>query len=382
MANILTALDLHIEVLQGLQKVDSFQQDMFLPEEIDLHLNKQQDRFIESMFNRGFEDQQVRLDYIKNLIVKNLSLPIIQNQELLDNADKLQSGYVTIPSDYLHLVSDRSRLAIPEKCNNVLQQANYIDYQENYAVLELPKPGNTTPFYENFEIRINNVSVYKTSLTLTDPDYISVLVKDVLDNINLDKFTTLSKRKVYWEYFRGEYYPNAFIFVKDIKEDQAVSAIGFPNSFTIETDFAKSIAAIKSNTFKVVDRDYPFNNQEEKYTRALVENKLSENSEIYEFRKNVFYNPSAEEPQSMIAGGRIYTYGGNSFIITDTVIDYVRKPRQISLALNQGCELSGTAPRLIVDATIEYLKLVIENPSYQAVLQDNQIRNQNTIKNG
>ena len=64
------------------------------------------------------------------------------------------------------------------------------------------------------------------------------------------------------------------------------------------------------------------------------------------------------------------------------LIDYVRKPRQISLALNQGCELAGTAPRLIVDATIEYLKLVIENPSYQAVLQDNQIRNQNTINNG
>ena len=37
-----SALELHKEVIQGLQTVDAFSQDMFLPEEFDLHLNKQQ----------------------------------------------------------------------------------------------------------------------------------------------------------------------------------------------------------------------------------------------------------------------------------------------------------------------------------------------------
>lgn len=377
---ILTALDLHIEVLQGLQKVDSFQQDMFLPEEIDFHLNKQQDRFVESMVNKSFEDQQLRLDYIKNLIVKNRSLIVYKKQELLGEA--IQGVYTPLPSNYLHLVSDRAVLARTTKCDNITEKINYVDFTENYAVVALPKPGNNSPYYKDFTIRINNVIVYKARLEVTDPDYISVLVHDVLDNIDLSSFTTLSKDKVYWENYRGEYYPNSFIFVKDIKANQSVNTIGFPSSFKIKTDTESSTGIIKQPTYQVVDRNKPFKDQGQKFTKTLVENKLSENSEIYEFRKNVFYKPSFEEPHSMLAEGCIFSYGGDSFIITDMLIDYVRKPRQISLALNQGCELAGTAPRLIVDATIEYLKLVIENPSYQAVLQDNQIRNQNTINNG
>ena len=74
MPNIISPLELHIEVLQGLQKVDGFQQDMFLPEELDLQLNKQQGRFIEKLTNKEFQDRQIFLDYVKNIIVKNYPL--------------------------------------------------------------------------------------------------------------------------------------------------------------------------------------------------------------------------------------------------------------------------------------------------------------------
>ena len=58
------------------------------------------------------------------------------------------------------------------------------------------------------------------------------------------------------------------------------------------------------------------------------------------------------------------------------VIDLIRIPRQISLSLNQISELGGNAPDIIVDRTVEYLKLAIENPAYQAVLNDNKTRDQ------
>ena len=105
-------------------------------------------------------------------------------------------------------------------------------------------------------------------------------------------------------------------------------------------------------------------------------NKLVEGDDLYKFRKNKFYKPYKLEPHSTLVDQFLIAYRDKSFIITDLTIDYIRKPREISLVLDQGCELAGEAPRIIVDKTVEYFKLVIENPAYRGIVQDNELRNQ------
>jgi len=56
--------------------------------------------------------------------------------------------------------------------------------------------------------------------------------------------------------------------------------------------------------------------------------------------------------------------------------DYIRKPRTISLSLNQSCELADTTHHKIVDLAVEILRLDTKDPVYQATVQDTQNRTQ------
>jgi hypothetical protein len=407
MANILTALDMHIEVLQGLQKVDSFQQDMFQPEEVDLQLNKQQDRFIEQMVNKSFEGQQVRLDYIKNLVVRNHKLLAYSNVDeslspTLTSNTEGQKIYGVLPSNYLHLVNDRAWvLAIDDSCTvEALSLLQPVNFTESIAVLPFPDPvvdaEGTGTYYINLQVDIDGTIVYtsrfdQSPLSLgskvTDPQYIGPIVQDILQTINLSTIPQLSETKVYWENYRGDFYPGSFIFVKEPQAD--LTDISFPASIKITASDSLGANIVDTpatfptaKVYPVIDKQSPLSDDTHVVSYSEAQNKLMEGDEIFEIKKNVFYFPHVKEPHSQLADDIIFVYGGRSTLLTDIVIDYVRKPRQISLALNQACELAGTAPRLIIDKTIEYLKLVIENPSYQGVLQDNQIHNQTIKENG
>ena len=386
MPSIVTALDMHIEVLQGLQKVDSFQQDMFQPEEIDFQLNKQQDRFVEQLTNQKFQDRQVRLDYIKNLIVKNKTLPVYIPLAT-DSNYEANMQYGVLPSNYLHMVSDRSEIVTRKSCDDIVYTPESTN--QTIQILQFPDPEVdpvTGSYYLGLEItEFNNASnrFYKSRFDvdlqnptlgskITEPDYISPLVKDILENINLQTFG--SKDQVYWEYYRGEYYPKSFIIVSD----QQMVIRTFLNDGNPQGSINSQATPVPVQ--QVINKDVLKDNKDGLTT--IVENKLSEGDELYEFRKNTFYKPTIQEPHSTLSEGFIYLYREAGYILTALTIDYIRKPRQISLLLNQGCELAGSAPRLIVDAAVEYFKLVIENPSYQGILQDNQIRNQNTLTNG
>ena len=391
MPNILTALDLHIEVLQGLQKVDSFQQDMFLPEEIDLQLNKQQDRFIEQLTNQKFQDRQVRLDYIKNLVVKNKKLPLYIPLTTDNNYEEnMQFG--VLPSDYLHIVSDRTEVTSRKSCKDIVYTPGQT--VENLQVLKFPDPvidPATSTYYLGLEISVDTTTdiLYKSRFDedpldisqgskITNPEEIGIIIKDILENINMGTYG--ENDRVYWEYYKGEYYPRSFIIITNGVQPQ-LKITAFDNT---DTPLGSELGTLQSTPVLPTVRATVLSGISSPDTPVtrLIENKMSEADELYEFRKNVFYTPVKEEPHSTLSGDYLYLYREPSFILTDLTIDYIRKPRQISLLLDQGCELAGSAPRLIVDATIEYFKLVIENPSYQGILQDNQIRNQNTLTNG
>lgn len=66
---------MHLAVQQGVDKINSFQADTLLSEEIDLELNKAIDKFINlkygknNLYNKGFEESQKRIDDLKELVV-------------------------------------------------------------------------------------------------------------------------------------------------------------------------------------------------------------------------------------------------------------------------------------------------------------------------
>ena len=71
---------MHLAVQQGVDKINSLQADMLLPEEIDIELNKSMFKFINTKYGRnniyrkGFEQSQKRIDDLKKNDPNNIGI--------------------------------------------------------------------------------------------------------------------------------------------------------------------------------------------------------------------------------------------------------------------------------------------------------------------
>lgn len=372
-----SVLEAHIEVLQGLQKVSAYTEDMFFPEEIDLHLNRQQNRLLEQIVNKKFEDTQAGLDYIRPLVVKNKSLKVLIPQSTDSNFEP-EMVYGVFPGNYYHLINDRSKVitsTVAGLCEDLsaYKTANQSDYSEFVAVLKFPETTATVPpQYYNARLIITKAG---TPITITIPAELNVLKSSqswfTIANYFLDnlKFTGLD---VYWETYRDISSPKSFVFVSS---DNTITQVQIAwqvsgsnpalagNNSAVFTETVYKTPNYLSSTLSGYKEDY-------------VPNLLLESDEFYEQNLNVFYRTNKRNPKSQVTGSELMAYEKQSFLISNLYVDYIRKPKHVSLFLNQNFELAGDAPRIVVDRTIEYLKLAIENPAYREVVTDNQLRNQ------
>jgi hypothetical protein len=90
---------------------------------------------------------------------------------------------------------------------------------------------------------------------------------------------------------------------------------------------------------------------------------------------NTFYNTSVDN--SIVTQNLDYftVYRDKSFIVTKLMVDYIRKPRTISLSLDQTCELADNTHPKLIDLAVELLRLDTKDNSYPASVQDTELRN-------
>lgn len=372
-----SALEYHIAVLQGLQKVAAYTDDMFTSEEIDFHLTKQQNRLVEEIVTKRFEDVQSGLDYIRPLIVKNKALQVFlpQTGEAIYESGMV---YGVLPPRYLYLITDRSGVLTstdPTICADLRKFKKDSAYQDTYTeyIAALPmvtSAATQAPYYYNFKMILTKNG---SPVTLSTPAGLQNIQSAksgfyvsnyVLQNFD---FTGVS---IYWEYYREKYYPNCFVLVTT---DSTITKVDITTTkSSTDTSSGGSSTAVFSGTAYTIPKYGSIPNQDIEYNS----NTLTEGDDIYTQNANVFYQSKAASPKSTVANQLLMVYESKSFLISNLVVDFVRIPRQISLSLNQISELGGNAPDIIVDRTVEYLKLAIENPAYQAVLNDNKTRDQ------
>jgi hypothetical protein len=83
----MTIAEMHTAINLGVQKIASFQVDLFLPTEIDLEINKNIDRFIKQRYQTfgnkytvGFEGSQKRIDDLRTLITEQSVSTLFKGQ--------------------------------------------------------------------------------------------------------------------------------------------------------------------------------------------------------------------------------------------------------------------------------------------------------------
>lgn len=375
----MTALEAHIGVLQGVQKVNGYQENMFSPEEVDFQLSRHLSRFVEEVVAETFEDYQVARDYLLPLHVKNHKLTTyIPNTS--EPVYEPFAVYGILPGNYLHLINNRSSVyrsvnaGLCADISSLRVNALYQNFIERIGALTIPVPqGNTAPYYYKAQV-ILTISGTPTSI-LTVPEELNIRSKKsvfYLINYIQDYFTENNLDvQVYWERFRNKSYPGKLVFVTSNTNITAVTisylrADSSPDSSATvtltETTYRKYAPVTTSN--------FPG------FQLSVADNLDQESDKLYEQNINPFYRSKPSNPKAVLSGNLLLAYESETFIISELALDYVRKPKNVSLNLSQGIELTGNGPQIVVDRTVEYLKLIIENPQYQMALQDNKVRNQ------
>lgn len=372
----MTALEAHIQVLQGVQKVAGYQENMFKKEEIDLHLSRNQRRLLTEILDKKFDDVQSARDMIRPLYIKNYKLPtyvpLVTEQVHEDYA-----VYGVFPGNYQHLISSRSKIITSSDakyCADVsaLKVAGlYQVATEKTGVITIPaSTGTVAPYFHKATVSLTISGTNVVALKVPEGLLINSSKSNFyLINYILEYFKYIDVQ-VYFDTYRDQTAPGSLIFVTSNANITAVTISFLKADGT--SDASVTVNLISSTYQKyasITKTNFPG------FTVSYADNLDQEIDELYAQNINSFYKSKPTNPKSVVSGNLLIAYESKTFIISELVIDYVRMPKQVSINLSQGIELAGNGPQIVVDRTVEYLKLAIENPTYQAVLNDNQIRN-------
>jgi len=135
----MTISEMHLAINQGLQKIGSGQVDIFLPQELDIEINKNIARFVAQRYGKhsnikqqGFEESQKRIDDLRTLLVEYSANTIykgqISSKHHIDTFALPAPGSGISTQDYQHLINVRALIEY-SGCNTVDWDHEYVlDY--------------------------------------------------------------------------------------------------------------------------------------------------------------------------------------------------------------------------------------------------------------
>lgn len=340
---------MHIEIQQSTQHVAAARTRKFEPEEIDWILNKQQDRFVlaclRPLQNGGFELDEAGYSKIGNLVEPNVSL-----KAWIESA-KTYKSY--LPANLMYLVSDRSLVnnlcgAAPVVASGTLYRTWL---RQDYSALTLGS-GHLKYYYAMAITMPDSVFTVPTDFPYGNsydgykqkPDVVTFLVPWILWN----------KKNWYWAKFDDLDKPGHYIQVQETV--QAVTA-----SLTIDATALTPTSTIGTDT-KTLTRHTN--------TGLETENRLTSSEKIATLNQAAFWRTAYYSPITERTGNILRTYRDESFIVSGTIITYVRKPRPISLSLNSDCEINPDYHQALCDLCVEYLKGRVENKAGKDIVTE------------
>lgn len=345
---------MHIEVGQATQNIASNTTRKLMKEQIDWLLNKNQERFILS---------NVIMTEAGNVTVTNMNAlrTLIKTKEILADTPLASTECKAIlPSDYSYLISDESKL-LP-LCGKTAEAP--VSSTVNYLKIKFADSagtGSPLKYYVSMSLVFG-----ATTLTLADikayysvTDYTglsSAAEKFEIVSLFLHYIRNILGIEVYWEQYGDVVAPQSFIFPSytagSITVDGATLVVGTTGSFLL----LNQEGALK-----------------------WVPNRLTPIGQKSTMSVTPFFSSNKQSPISFLQGGTIQVATDVSFIVSSLRLYYIKKPRRMSLSLNQHCEIHEDFHQAICDLTVEYFKNLSQDPGWQAKMEDNMRRSPATI---
>lgn len=342
----MTIDEMHITVGQDLQKINTYANANILREEIDFHLNRNTRNFVDNVVGKlksnpatttDFQENQRLLDSIHTLHVKNY----YTNCFIDSNDTDLVFGI--LPANYRHLVKDSSELA--RTCNT----GDKTEITSKVYTYLLPFLAQVDSLGD-LELEIEGMPIFTLSSLNGYADGVDIDTKYQLVNLILDAFPNM-----YWERYNDTYKKNTFIYVSDKVITLTYSINGSPN----EVEGVPTTHKV----YRFLDKD------------ALIRrpNRLNKDVNLDFVRIHPFEKTTWESPISTMSNGKVFVYQDADFKVKRLIVDYIRRPITVSKSMSVNSDLPEDAQERILEQTIIHLKGIIQDPSWQIAVQQNQL---------
>jgi hypothetical protein len=373
-------LDMHNYVLEGLQNMNSNLYRGYESEEIDLFLNRAMSAYFDKHYlplknTQGFEQSNKRYAELSSLVVDYYkdNAYIAQSssgdiERVYNNDSSIPTKFrLTLPDDYAILTRCRPRVFYND-CSDI-----------EYTVTSTSVQIGTFTFITNpATLGGSSISLieYESNFTGSYSDQIDPLAGNLPwasynfpedGDSFLKAFIIAANAEfdkeglgvgVYWEAYKGLYYPGKVIIVQENNQsgDVKFDLTGITNNDIYEP-IVDTPATYKTLTETASSGSY-------KYARA----EMRRHGEVEMLLANAFHGPNSEKVLYTEHQNFLDFYTDEGAIVKDVVISYIRKPKAISLSLNQGCELNDSTHAKICDLAIAHIKAINSHQNYQAMI--------------
>jgi len=390
----MTVGEMHLAIQQGVDKINSFQADMLLPQEIDLELNQAQIKFINTKYGKsnrlgkGFEEGQKRIDDIRTL-VEELTLATTFKEQLDTN---IWVDTAVLPDDYMYLVNLRTHLLKKTTCAPLDQtlEVAYTTTGNQYHYAELPmdrligsslldsvhgvylSDNADTCIWNYPAVLVPNSATLWDQVTNTPLDGtqagIDAFVTDFTNGV-----TAFWKGR--WQDWYSIHRPGSWI-VQFLGGNPAAAWLNCdPNDSTSNTVSEVShIVCVDGNGNEIyrtpvlcMDSTKPIRHVNgvagihERKSPA----KYIQQDDIFTVLKDPFNTTRWEKPLYTVRNNELDLYTSGIFIIPEVKLTYIRIPAEISLSLQVSCELPEHSHREIVDMAVSSILESISDPRYK-----------------
>lgn len=346
----MTAFELHLAIEQKLQEQGSYKRDRIYPEAVDIALNEAMFSVLDDLTEVTFADRELKLHALQDITIYNYT-------------SKLTSDTHTsyLPANFYSGINYRvNTVRDTVSCNG---KPTVAIVPTNEYVVSIPfLTAITSPYYSRVEIVSSTKGVlYNQQFSdLVSLQQAYIVVANILDTVQGDVMT-------YWEVFKNTNKPNNLILVSNTPLGTVQFNVYKPNT----NEFDVNSINVATNT--------PYSTYSSSLPNTAISKiaplKVIEPDAYYKTELNSFTRTKIQEPHSTVLNNYLQVKEGENFILTDLYLDYIRKPKRISLALNQSCELAGeSAQQRVINRAVEILKNDIQDPSVASNVQYNELR--------
>lgn len=344
---------MHVDVQDQVQRLSANKNRKFSPDQLDWALNRAQQIMVEGAVTSTTGSGRFQIKPGKDHIVHGL----ISGRTTL-TAGWVDDHYVSLlPPDFWRLMDDGSR--VYQLCKGDTKITGY----EVLHVTSVQFPFSTASgnYYQSVVLTYNNsVLIDLTALLLqrqkTFTGLPSTEMHFYIRDLLVSELIRLGIR-VYWEDFYNIHAPYTLLFVSTSPivpitlTVDGIDYVGTSQDRTLEIHSSTRQSVLSPNTMIGVDKGLA--------TGATP-----------------YFKTSWISPMSQQGPGIIHTYADASFIVYSTTINYIRKPRTISLSLGTDCQLLPDVHQELCNRTAEMILNRITDPAWKEVTQQNVIANQ------